>query len=114
MVDRLRPLFQGGVAQNPCDAWGLGWDPEWFAKLLDQLIASSEIDPIVLVLDVPLSGHADGPMAVDMARIVAGRRRSGKTILFAAVQAQSLASIEGSKDLPRSGNSGADRGLGPR
>jgi acyl-CoA synthetase (NDP forming) len=84
VVDRLRPLFQGGVAQNPCDAWGLGWDPEWFAKLLDQLIASPEIDPIVLMLDVPLSGHADGPMAVDMARIVAGRRRSGKTILFAA------------------------------
>jgi acyl-CoA synthetase (NDP forming) len=83
VVERLRPLFQGGVAQNPCDAWGLGWDPEWFAKLLDQLIASPEIDPIVLMLDVPFSGHADGPMAVDMARIVAGRPRSGK-ILFAA------------------------------
>jgi acetate---CoA ligase (ADP-forming) len=84
VVERLRPLFQGGVAQNPCDAWGLGWDPEWFAELLDQLIASPEIDPIVLMLDVPFSGHADGPMAVDMARIVAGRPRSGKTILFAA------------------------------
>jgi acetate---CoA ligase (ADP-forming) len=84
VVKRLRPLFQGGVAQNPCDAWGLGWDREWFAKLLDQLIASPEIDPIVMMLDVPFSGHADGPMAVDMARIVAGRPRSGKTILFAA------------------------------
>ena len=68
VVERLRPLFQGGVAQNPCDAWELGWDPEWFAKLLDQLIAAPEIDPIVLMLDVPFSGHADGPMAVDMAR----------------------------------------------
>jgi acyl-CoA synthetase (NDP forming) len=84
VVERLRPLFQGGVAQNPCDAWGLGWDPEWFAKLLDQLIESPEIDPIVLMLDVPASGHADGPMAVDMARIVAGRPRAGKTILFTA------------------------------
>jgi acetate---CoA ligase (ADP-forming) len=84
VVDRLRPFFQGGVAQNPCDAWGLGWDSEWFAKLLDQLIESPEIDPIVLMLDVPLSGHADGPMAVDMARIVAERPRGGKTILFVA------------------------------
>jgi len=84
VVERLRPLFQGGVAQNPCDAWGLGWDPEWFAKLLDSLIESPQIDPIVLMLDVPFSGHADGPMAVDMARIVSGRPRAGKTILFAA------------------------------
>jgi acetyltransferase len=84
VVERLRPLFQGGVAQNPCDAWGLGWNSEWFAKLLDQLIESPEIDPIVVMLDVPSSGHADGPMAVDMARIVARRPRGGKTILFAA------------------------------
>jgi acyl-CoA synthetase (NDP forming) len=84
VVERLRPLFDGGVAQNPCDAWGLGWDPEWFGKLLDKLIESPEIDPIVLTLDVPLSGHADGPMAVDMARIVAGRPLGGKTVLFAA------------------------------
>jgi acetate---CoA ligase (ADP-forming) len=84
VVERLRPLFQGGAAQNPCDAWGRGWDPEWFAKLLDQLIASPEIDPIVMMLDVPFSGHADGPMAVDMARLVAGRPRSDKTVLFAA------------------------------
>jgi acyl-CoA synthetase (NDP forming) len=74
VVERLRPLFQGG----------LGWNLEWFAKLLDQLIVSPEIDPIVMMLDVPFSGHADGPMAVDMARLVAGRPRSGKTILFAA------------------------------
>ena len=96
VVERLRPLFQGGVAQNPCDAWGLGWDPEWFAKLLDQLIASPEIDPIVLMLDVPFSGHADGPMAVDMARIVAGRPRAARQSCSLRT-AQSPASIKSSK-----------------
>ena len=84
VVERLRPLFHGEVAQNPCDAWGLGWNPEWFGKLLDQLIESPEIDPVVLMLDVPFSGHADGPMAVDMARIVVGSSLGGKTVLFAA------------------------------
>jgi acetate---CoA ligase (ADP-forming) len=84
VVERLRPLFGGGVAQNPCDAWGLGWDPAWFGKLLDRLIEAPEIDPIVLTLDVPSTGHADGPMAVDMARIVAERPLGDKTVLFAA------------------------------
>jgi acyl-CoA synthetase (NDP forming) len=84
VVERLRILFGGGVAQNPCDAWGLGWNPEWFGKLLDQLIESPRIDPIVLTLDVPSTGHADGPMAIDMARIATQRPLNGKTVLFAA------------------------------
>ncbi len=58
VVERLRPLFGGGGGAEPCDAWGLGWDPEWFGRLLDGLLAAPEIDPIVLSLDVPATGHA--------------------------------------------------------
>lgn len=84
VVERLRPLFKGGVAQNPCDAWGLGWDPQWFSQLLDELLEAPEIDPIALMLDLPSTGHADGPMAVDMAQIIKEKPLRGKTVLFAA------------------------------
>ena len=94
VVERLRPLFGGGVAQNPCDAWGLGWDPEWFGRLLDSLLAAPEIDPIVLSLDVPATGHADGPMAVEMARMVAQLSLGAKSMFFTANSAISGVNAE--------------------
>lgn len=84
VLERLKPLFGGATPQNPFDAWGLGWDPAWFGKVLDELLAAPEIDPVVLALDVPATGDADGPMAVDMARMLAERSFGGKTVLFAA------------------------------
>lgn len=83
LAEALRPEFFGQAPENPMDAWGLGWDAERFARILDILVAAPEVDPIVFTLDTPAGGGVDGPMAIDMAR-VAARYAGRKTILFVA------------------------------
>lgn len=84
VASELAPLFGGHPPPNPCDAWGLGWDAERVGKILDVLAASPQIDPIVFALDIPSTGEADGPMAVEMARIAAARPMIGKKAIFIA------------------------------
>ncbi|TPW25764.1 acetate--CoA ligase family protein [Pararhizobium mangrovi] len=74
------------------DVWGMGWDAERFAGILDKLVAAPEIDPIVFTLDIPASGAADGPMGVDMAR-TAAEYAGDKTVIFVANSA--IAGVHG-------------------
>jgi acyl-CoA synthetase (NDP forming) len=80
----LAPLFGGHPPQNPCDAWGTGWDKERAEKIISILAQAPEIDPIVFALDIPSTGHADGPMAVEIAQIAAQQSAIGKKVMFVA------------------------------
>jgi acyl-CoA synthetase (NDP forming) len=80
----LAPYFGGQPPHNPCDAWGLGWDAERVGKILGVLAGADGIDPIVFTLDVPSTGHADGPMAVEMAEIAAREPDIGRKAIFVA------------------------------
>ncbi len=80
----LAPLFGGHPPQNPCDAWGTGWDKERVEQIISILAQAPEVDPIVFALDIPSTGHADGPMAVEIAQIAAERPDIGKKVMFVA------------------------------
>jgi acyl-CoA synthetase (NDP forming) len=81
LAESLTEHFYGHAPGNPMDVWGLGWDPVRFAKIMDLLAAAPEVNPIVFTLDIPMSGAADGPMGVDMAR-VAAEHAGGKHVVF--------------------------------
>jgi acyl-CoA synthetase (NDP forming) len=81
LAQSLTEHFHGHAPGNPMDVWGLGWDPARFGKILQQLVAAQEVNPIVLTLDIPASGAVDGPMGVDMAR-AAAEHAGDKQVIF--------------------------------
>ncbi|MBY3064537.1 acetate--CoA ligase family protein [Rhizobium laguerreae] len=81
LAQSLTDHFHGYAPGNPMDVWGLGWDPARFGKILQQLVAAPEVNPIVLTLDIPASGAVDGPMGVDMAR-AAAEHAGDKQVIF--------------------------------
>ena len=56
--------------RNPLDAWGLGWDQQRFADMIEALAADDAIGVIVFALDMPQHGGADTFLAQEMLPIV--------------------------------------------
>jgi acetate---CoA ligase (ADP-forming) len=71
-LQRLRPAFPDhATIRNPIDAWGLGFNPERFAMVLDALTSDPDIGTIVFAVDAPASGGADARFAAIMAETCA-------------------------------------------
>jgi len=56
--------------RNPLDAWGLGWDQQRFADMIEALAGDDAIGVIVFALDMPEHGGADTFLAREMLPIV--------------------------------------------
>ena len=83
-VGRLRPAFPPyATIGNPVDAWGLGFNAERFAVVVNALVADSKIGTIAISVDAPGAGGADVPYAVAMAKVcVAAARNTDKHFVF--------------------------------
>jgi acetate---CoA ligase (ADP-forming) len=83
-IERLRPAFPPyATIRNPVDAWGLGFNAERFAVVVNALVADSEIGTIAVSVDAPGAGGADVPYACAMAKVcVAAAAKSDKNFVF--------------------------------
>jgi acetate---CoA ligase (ADP-forming) len=81
---RLRPAFPPYAAiRNPLDAWGLGFNPERIAAVLEALTLDPGIGTIALSVDAPGAGGGDVPYACIMAEAcVSLAARSDKRFVF--------------------------------
>jgi acyl-CoA synthetase (NDP forming) len=83
-LDRLRPAFPPhATIRNPLDAWGLGFNAERFATVLDALDADTDISTLVFAVDAPGNGGADARFACIMAEAcVSLASRTDKQLVF--------------------------------
>lgn len=66
-IERLQVEFPPfSTPRNPVDAYGLGWDPERFNRILETLVADPEVGTIVIATDSPKSGGFDERFAMEM------------------------------------------------
>jgi acetate---CoA ligase (ADP-forming) len=81
---RLRPAFPPyATIRNPVDAWGLGFNPERFAMVVQALAADPAIGTIALAVDAPGQGGGDVPYACIMAEACAAATASSdKRFIF--------------------------------
>lgn len=69
---RLRPAFPPyATIRNPVDAWGLGFNAERFAMVVQALAADPAIGTIAVAVDAPGAGGGDVPYACVMAEACA-------------------------------------------
>ncbi len=79
-VERLRPAFPPYASiRNPVDAWGLGFNPERFAAVVDALVAAPEFGTVAISVDAPGAGGADVPYAITMAKVCAAAAAAADT-----------------------------------
>ena len=83
-VERLRDAFPAyATPRNPVDAYGLGWDAERFAQILEAVVADPRIGVVVLAMDTSAHGGGDDGMVPQMARICADlKTRTDKPFIY--------------------------------
>ena len=69
-VARLRAAFPAfATPRNPVDAYGLGWDTERFANMIEALLGDPKLGMVALCMDSSSSGGADVGYIREMAAI---------------------------------------------
>ncbi len=82
-TQRLQPAFPPFARpSNPLDGWGLGFNAERFAQMLEALAADETIGAIGLAIDAAALGGADTGYAMTMARLARPLAAQGKRIVF--------------------------------
>jgi acetate---CoA ligase (ADP-forming) len=83
-LERLRPAFPSyATIRNPLDAWGLGFNADRFAMVVETLARDPDIGTIAFAVDAPGNGGADTRFACVMAEsCVALRSWSDTQLVF--------------------------------
>ena len=84
-IERLRPAFPPyATIRNPVDAWGLGFNAERFAMVVNALVADPDVGTVAVSVDAPGAGGADVPYAYVMAEscVSAAATRNKRFVFF--------------------------------